>query len=365
MTGHAGGRLQHIDGLRGLAALLVLYQHLVEYLGRAAPAGSWAQLHSDWTLANLDLGKLGVVLFFAISGYIVPFSFGGTRPRLGFVLSRFFRLYPAYWLSIAAAALVLPLLGAPAFPARQLAANATMLQRLFGQPDVLGVYWTLLIEVSFYALCFALFCAGRLRSPRVLALVFGLALSLAVAGALLRSEGGPAAPVGLPLYLAIMLFGACLRLATLERDPRARRYAAPMLAILLMVIPLAWATAYDAHDHKEAVLADITAMCLGLLLFVYAVLRRALGWRPLMQAGAISYSVYLFHPLALEVALQLAARLAWPAGGWVQTAATLVLTLGVSWLVYRHVERPSILLGRHVLSALVGRSAAPRKLPAN
>ena len=351
-------RLAHIDGLRGLAALLVLYQHLLEVVGNAAPAGSFARLHLDWTMAWLDLGKVGVVVFFAISGYIVPSSLSGTSPRLGFVVSRLFRLYPAYWLSLAAAAVLLPMFGTPAFPVEQLLANATMLQKLFRQEDVLGVYWTLLIELFFYALCFVLFCAGRLSSARTLAIVFGITLGIAVVAALMRSEGVKAAPVGLPLYLAVMLFGACLRLATIERDAQARRHAVHMLGALLVVIPLAWATAYDEHSHKESVFADIAAFWLALLVFVVTLKRHTFAVRPLIYAGAISYPLYLFHPLALDLARQLAALTAWPGSAWVQVAATLVLTLATAHVVHHHVERPSIRFGKQWVSAMSRRIGA-------
>jgi len=358
MNDAAHPRLAHIDGLRGLAALLVLYQHLLEYVGRAAPAASFARLHLDWTLGWLDFGKVGVVVFFAISGYIVPSSFSGASPRLGFVVSRVFRLYPAYWVSLAAAALLLPRFGTPAFPVEQLFANTTMLQRLFRHPDVLGVYWTLLIELFFYALCLALFCAGRLSSARSLAIVFGTMLGVAVAAAPMRAGGIEAAPVGLPLYLAVMLFGSCLRLAVIERDAQARRYAVRMFGTLLLVIPLAWATAYDEHSHKESVFADIAAFWLALLIFVVTLKRQTFAVPPLIYAGAISYSVYLIHPLALELARQMATFTAWPGSGWVQAAATLVLTLAAAHVVHHHVERPSIRFGRQLLSALSRRTGA-------
>ena len=345
-------RLAHIDGLRGLAAALVLYQHLVEYLANAAPAGAWIGLHADWLLGHLDLGKLGVVIFFAISGYIVPFSFPAAAPRVGFVLSRFFRLYPAYWLSLAAAVWLLPMLGSASFSGKQVLANASMLQMLFRQADVLGVYWTLLIEVLFYGLCFALFCVDGLRSARALAAVFVLMLLTALAAAVLRDGGMQGAPVGLPLYLSVMLFGTMLRLATLEQNALARRCIAGMLLALCIVVPLAWATAYDDHSHRESVLADVSAFWLGLLIFVYVVKRQAFAWRAWVYLGAISYPVYLLHPLALEIARYWAAGQPWPLAAGTLIVATLILTIAAAHGVHQWVETPAIRWGRQLVSAL-------------
>lgn len=344
-------RLAHLDGLRGLAASLVLYQHLLEYLANAAPAGAWARLHAEWTLDHLDFGKLGVVIFFALSGYIVPFSFPAAAPRVGFLLSRFFRLYPAYWLSLVLAALLLPTVSGASFSNAQLLANASMLQMLFRQPDVLGVYWTLLIEVLFYGLCLALFCVEGLCSARVLRSVFALMLLLAMGAAVLRKGGMQGAPVGLPLYLSVMLFGTMLRRATLERDPLARCCLAVMLLALCAFVPLAWATAYDDHSHRESVLADISAFWLGLLIFVIVVKHRALAWRGLIYLGAISYPLYLLHPLALEIGLHLAAGQPWPLSAGTLVAVTLALTIAAAYGVHRWLERPSIRWGHQLVLA--------------
>lgn len=356
-------RLDHIDGLRGLAALLVLYQHLAEYGAAMAPAASFAESHLRFLFGYLDVGKLGVVMFFAISGYIVPFSFRSDYPRSGFVISRLFRLYPAYWLSLLAAAALLPQLGHAEFSPRQVAANATMVQGLLHQKDAIGVYWTLLVEVIFYAMCFAVFSIGRLRSARTALSIFGTMLALAIASAYARSEGHTALPVALPLYLAVMWFAHCTRLATLEHDGRARQLCWVMLPVLLAMVPWIWATAYDDSSHKENVLADVSAFYAALLLFLVCVKTHAFSSTLLVYLGGISYSIYLFHPLALELGASVGKGFAWPAGALVQIGVTLVLSLVTADLVHRFVERPAIRLGKRLLPALAGLRRGGIKVP--
>jgi len=54
------------------------------------------------TLFREGWGGLGVLLFFAISGYVIPNSLRGTRVRglKRFVIHRFFRLWPTFWLCL-------------------------------------------------------------------------------------------------------------------------------------------------------------------------------------------------------------------------------------------------------------------------
>ena len=79
--------------------MLVVWVHVSEKFKGFAAAGT------DWVYAltrPINAGRLGVVLFFAISGFVVPFSIklAHRYPVREFLVTRFFRLYPAYWLSI-------------------------------------------------------------------------------------------------------------------------------------------------------------------------------------------------------------------------------------------------------------------------
>ncbi|WP_286792582.1 acyltransferase, partial [Marinobacter sp. Hex_13] len=75
-----------LEAVRGLAALLVIVQHTTNF----------KNTHLGY---YLDIGKFGVVIFFCISGYLMIASARKKSPG-EFLVSRFFRLYPMYWVSI-------------------------------------------------------------------------------------------------------------------------------------------------------------------------------------------------------------------------------------------------------------------------
>ena len=105
-----GARLAYIDTQRGIAALLVIWLHASEVFVQLpkAPSGGWL-FDLAWAV---DTGRIGVVLFFAISGFVIPSSLAAkdgettTHALKVFLIRRFFRLYPAYWVSVLASGLL-------------------------------------------------------------------------------------------------------------------------------------------------------------------------------------------------------------------------------------------------------------------
>src|SRR3954451_22750277 len=157
-------RLAFIDTLRGLAVLAVLFQHVFEVIVQKHPTGAYYWGFHNAIGYYFNFGRFGVVLFFFVSGFVIPFSFPNTAtPVRDFTISRFFRLYPAYWLSIAIVLLMAPLLQERWFPLSQIAANLTMFQTFINVPNMRIVYWTLAVELIFYIGCIGLFATGFLN----------------------------------------------------------------------------------------------------------------------------------------------------------------------------------------------------------
>lgn len=167
-------------------------------------------LKDSFFFAHVNLGQVGVVIFFVISGMVIPYSLKQGRHALAvFAVSRFFRLYPAYWFSIALAVASSDWFLSTPVPLSTVLINMTMLQAAVQTPDLFGVYWTLIIEMFFYVACAALFSVGLLGKAWVrLSAAIGL-LAVALIFAITRFYLAKKIPVALPLCLSIMFSAVC------------------------------------------------------------------------------------------------------------------------------------------------------------
>lgn len=162
MSNAKSGRLVEIDALRGVAALAVVLFH---YTTR------FTDLFKPGTLPAISFpgGHYGVNLFFIISGFVIFMTLDKTQRPLDFVVSRFSRLFPAYWAAIFLTFFICHWLGLPGklVGAETALANIAMLHGLFGVAHVDGVYWTLEVELLFYCGMLLLYsCNGSIVCTR-------------------------------------------------------------------------------------------------------------------------------------------------------------------------------------------------------
>src|SRR4051812_2873794 len=153
----AGQRLVGGDALRGVAALAgVLFFYTNRYTELFQPAPPPA--------ASFPGGQYGVNLFFIISGFVIFMTLEKTRRPMDFVVSRFSRLFPAYWVAIALTFSITHWLGLPGklVDGGAALANMIMVHGLLRVPHVDGVYWTLEVELLFYCGMLLLYRLGRL-----------------------------------------------------------------------------------------------------------------------------------------------------------------------------------------------------------
>ena len=165
------GRIEIVDSLRGLAALAVCWFHFT-YCER-----DW--LGTNWLIEFSGYGRLGVEIFFVISGFVIPYALARSDYKIArygkFLLKRIVRIDPPYLASIALSIVIgygLMLTSKsyanrpPIHSLAQLAAHFGYLNTFFQYEWINPVYWSLALEFQYYlliGLCFPLLNSNSKR----------------------------------------------------------------------------------------------------------------------------------------------------------------------------------------------------------
>jgi peptidoglycan/LPS O-acetylase OafA/YrhL len=358
-----------LDGYRALASLLVLTTHV----GFATGAILWEGIGP--VVGRMDFG---VALFFLLSGFLLSQPWlraaEGTRgwpnPRI-YLVRRGVRIFPAYWIAMAVALIVLPQ-NTAATPADWV--RYGLLAQIYSEPTVYGGLthmWSLAVEVSFYVVLPALMWLAlrwrrapaaqpRTMTPVIVALlVVGFGFRLLALGPLRGTMAGVWLPGYLDWFAAGMLASyarvvagrdAVPRWARALRDMAADGTTSVLIGVLLLIIsftPVAGPVTLDQPTVWEGLvkhgLYGASAFFLLLPAFLgrpTGVVSRAMSVPVLRRLGQISYGIFLWHLLLLEL-LQPALGLSLFGGGfwllWPATVAASVVVATLSWLL---VESP-------------------------
>jgi peptidoglycan/LPS O-acetylase OafA/YrhL len=342
------GRIAILDGLRLLAATMVVFYH---YAGVPnAKIGSTGRSDVEaWGTSALNVfphslnqiasyGWTGVELFFMISGFVICMSGWGRRPA-DFFISRVVRLVPAYWAATLLTAAVLfafPRLTAGVRPTVVLT-NLTMVQSAYGVPNLVPAYWTLFVELTFYLL-FGMVAIGGVTYRRMVTFcVLWSVASLVTAG----SHDHLLTSVVNPPYSAYFVAGIAFFLI--------HKFGGNLL--LWAIVAYSWLISVNQPHTSPPwpVVALITSFFVVMGLVATHRLDRV-QWRWLPVAGALTYPLYLIHQ---DIGFTAFAYLRNLAPAWILAALTYLAMLGIAWLIHRGVERPLAPVLRRKLSAAV------------
>lgn len=342
--------MDYLDALRGIAAVAVaLYHYVLSAYDNGLLHGVSASIGSAISY-NFNLGKAGVVLFFLISGFIIPQSIGtGVEKIPQFIISRFFRLYPLYWI-VLAAGVFLPYPVTDTFTRSDILADVTMVQGFLGHKDVVGAFWTLQIELVFYFCCVVLVVLGRMRSVGFCAAVSAGCFVVALLMAIARNVLVMKLPLALPLALGVMFFGAVWRQARLEGSPAAQRIApwllGGMLTIIFPISIIGYNHDFGFHERWDTYVSCYT---MAIVVFVICTTKMRLSGRPFVWLGKISYSIYLVHPLVASAAIQAGyGPEAVAMNPLVYSVVLVAVVILVAWITYSLIEYPAIRFGKRV-----------------
>jgi peptidoglycan/LPS O-acetylase OafA/YrhL len=325
--------------LRGLFACAVVWWHVDGYRGELPGFVSVP-------------GRVSVWVFFGLSGYVIAHGFFSghhslTRSGIAhYLLVRAARILPLFWLaSVVAVVLRWPEVDFGRLPAQLLALQWSHMDYL------VGVFWTLGVELQFYlvvpAVAAALLLAGQL----------GLALAAAGWLCALILFGGSVDKRTLLESLPHFLAGVAMaRLATSDlaelMRPRFVAWGAAVVAIAALAAASEVYRSGSFWGHLGALTTDLAVV--ALLALHISVERRAipatLPTRLLMGVGVLAYGIYAWHGVVLEFHMPLSDHL----------AVTLAASIALAVASYLALERPVLAWARSLRAHATGSTSLNR-----
>ena len=344
------GRFIFIDGLRGVAAMLVVFFHLHEAVGEVA---------ADWIhpliKSAFGYGYLGVDVFFVISGFVISYSVRNAKHTPGFLfrfgVRRSIRLDPPYWLTIVLELLLIKLglllfpgLDTPFPSVEKVLVHFVYLQDLLGYGNIVAIFWTLAYEVQFY-LVFVSF----LVLLRYLGIRFGQYI---------------AANFALILNALLFVFSLLVFYRVVE-NPLSGLFVERWYQFFIGF--LAMRCLLDGRVKAEFLLATVGILagcvffwdfagpnCVTTLVvswaLVYAGLRgKMTAWLSTISwqfLGRISYSLYLVHPVVgwrfIKLLHEIHGEQFTAVQAWFVLASGVAVSVLSAWLMYRFIEAKSL-----------------------
>ena len=340
-------RANEIDLLRFLAALAVVVFHYA-FRGHAARASTMPYPLLEGVA---KYGCYGVELFFLISGFVILMSAHSGNLR-HFIISRVVRLYPAFWVCCSLTALTL-FLFAPRPPTLvQYVANITMLsgfgfmQKIAPVAHIDGSYWSLVVEIRFYALVAILLLLRRMRQVESF-----LAGWLATVVLYELAQVDHLRDVLIVDYASYFIAGAMMYqvwrhgLSRLRVGVIAGSWGLSLYETWIHV-PKLEAASHTVID-RGIVLTLITAFFVAM--FLVAVKKTGwIGRRNWMMYGALTYPLYLVHE---AIGFVIFNHLYPGVNPHVLLWGTVVVMITVAHAINVHIENPVA----HVLKAQLNR----------
>lgn len=355
-----------VEGFRGLAAMMVLAHHY-SYLTDATLTGGW-----------LHFFHSGVDLFFVITGLLfAPYLLGEVQQSVtAFAIRRAFRLYPLYLISIAVAVL-------KDWGEREGLGMAVVKHLLFLQAlplfdlENVGffslIYWTLPVEVMFYALVAVALIVFRGQidhvadDDRTFKLVrrFGFVAALGFVlvyfpGYAPDSQTWVIWQAQLPALLIPFWFGVLIhRFRPTMEHFRPWRFLAflaggSLLVALFFAYPHVAQSALTARPFGFFNLLSGLGYALVLSGFLCRTDKSGNPWgRLALFAGASSYGIYLFHEWTLKVVLRFLPQFS----PLTQVVIALVAVVLLAATLHRIVEAPLRAYGRSLAARYAGTSS--------
>lgn len=347
-----------LDAVRFFAAVCVMLFHLSFY--------DWASTNSvvglmfanstsfPQTAPYTSFGWVGVEIFFVISGFVIANSADNSSP-IAFLKSRVLRLFPAVWICVFFTLTAWLLVGG--ITGRHLAGEflRSITLWIFG-PWVDGVYWSLAVELVFYAIIFFLLLSGRFDcltrvAWALTAISAAFLISVAVAPDAYKSNVGAQIMAYSDVlqfrYGCFFAFGIWMWLFS-RRTLGASDVFGMILAFAMCVLEILIRShdmaRWEVHPGVPVSRVLPAAVWVGTITFMLVIVRADKLFAPssprLQQAfknlGLVTYPLYLTHSVVGAFLIRVMVRSG--VNPWIALTAAILAMLALAYEVSRYGE---------------------------
>jgi len=330
---HVKDRFYEIDLLRFLAALAVVLYH---YTFRGFAEGGYSPVEYPVLGEFFKYGLYGVQLFFIISGFVILMT-ATKRDAANFVISRITRLYPAFWACVTLTAVFILWKGGEVFQVGlvQYLLNLTMISGFAGVEMVDGVYWTLLVEIKFYALIFVLLLCGQIKRIEWF-LAFWLMLTA-------LSMVLPLPKIVTFLFLtdwsSFFIAGALFYLVR-QNSMNVLRGAMLFISLLLALgqnlREIKHLEVLYKSDFSPYISSAVIFCCFAVFLMISLGMTSKLNSQKLIKLGVLTYPLYLIHQ---NIGFILFQEFGSSVNRYVLLIGLVFIMLLASWLIHILIEQ--------------------------
>src|SRR5581483_8574535 len=335
-----------LDGLRGIAVVLVIPLHLHEPM---------------WYFLS---GYAGVTIFFVLSGYLITRLALQEEAKTGqlnapaFYIRRVFRILPLYYVVLTGYTLLI--LGLRFWPTKIAAFRSALPYYLSFFQEIpywkaaatheLPFFhsWSLGVEEKFYILWpLLMICTARARKSVRLASVLAGAVLFVIQG--IASENQPT--YHLEDY-GFILFGVFLALFLSHQDcyrafARVAKLVLPFAGVIALITLFDLRPTVNLRGMSTLYALSVTIL-LGALVSSRSVAAQILSEPSLVLTGKISYGIYLVHILCIDAVERVVKPNGGVAAGLLAYLAAFLTSAAVAYVAHFSLERPMIRLGRRL-----------------
>lgn len=335
-------RIDELDSLRGIAALLVVFFH-------------YTLFRPDDGL-RFNVGTTGVDLFFIISGFVIYMSISQISNSKEFIVNRISRLYPTYWASVTLTFLLIICQSLyydkfSVLIVNNYFGNMTMFQYYLNIIDLDGPYWTMIIEMNFYIIIVILYRFRLLKYMNI----YGMLISISLIFLthywgydewLKRTFRVIPFLQFAPLFFAGILFYK-LRLSI---ENKVKLYCMLVACLISQIVLFQYAGRSNSFIKQVEYAVILSSYFVLFSLFVENRLKFIIS-KPTLFLGKISFALYLTHQfISTSIIIPYFTKILNINFWLVSLLIALPINLGIAYVITFYIDIPGVKMLRNGLN---------------